>query len=256
MEEIKKKWSGLAIKSFIFGLLSWLIPLSLLPLSFIKELQFSRTFDIIAGIANIIMYLSCLLAMLLGIRAIRQIKVNPSQKGKILAIPGIILGSILVLLGIAFIIYVIGFNVVLAFSPKEFQTKPVIIFANIDKDPEKELILLRKSYPGNSYQLIAVKADKNSSASDIRYSGVTGKGQWVIMDLDAKPSDVQIQDIDGDGIPDLTYVIKQEEKQTVTFTISSWHISECTLWFAKGIGDGHFNSPKMIRNNIGENCPQ
>jgi len=256
MEEIKKKWSGLAITSFIFGLLAWIIPLSLLPLSFIKELQFSRTFDIILGISNIIMYLLCLLAMILGIRAMRQIKASPSQKGKILAVPAIILGAIPVLLGIAFIIYVIGFNVVHLFKTKEYPTKPVVIFANIDKDPGKELILLQKSYPGNGYRLIAVKTDKNLPASDIRYSGSPEKSQWVIMDLDAKPSDVQIQDIDGDGIPDLTYMIKQEEKQTVTFTSTSWHIFECTIWFAKGIGDGHFEKPKVIRNDFGSDGPQ
>jgi hypothetical protein len=103
------KWSGLAIKSFIFGLLGWLLPLPigifgiLSQKATIKVNGFTWQIRKIVGspafitILNIICLLLFLFTILLGIRALRNIRSNPTQKGKVFAIIGIALGIIAVL---------------------------------------------------------------------------------------------------------------------------------------------------------------
>ena len=112
------KWSHLAIMSFIFGLLGWLLPL---PLGIFLVLSEKTTIRVnsftwqirkicdspaFITISNTICLLLCLFTILLGIRALRKIRLNPTQKGKVLAIIGIILGILLVLVALISIIAV------------------------------------------------------------------------------------------------------------------------------------------------------
>ncbi|MFH1230402.1 MAG: hypothetical protein V1709_02780 [Planctomycetota bacterium] len=98
------KWSGLAIKSFIFGLLGWLIPMPLGILLKMRKIEFATEIQTINTIITLITLLLWLFAILLGIRSLRNIKSNPTQKGKVFAILGIILGVIAILSWVGIIV--------------------------------------------------------------------------------------------------------------------------------------------------------
>lgn len=95
MEAMQKKWSNPAIMSFICGLLGWWIPLTE-ALRQIKGLKLINP-GAINILLIIVFILICFLAILLGIRAIRQIKVNQGLSGKAFAILGILLAGLAIL---------------------------------------------------------------------------------------------------------------------------------------------------------------
>jgi hypothetical protein len=62
----------------------------------------------VLGIVSFILWICSIPAVILGIVSLSQIKSNPEMEGKGMAMAGLICGSIVLVLGILFIIYVIG----------------------------------------------------------------------------------------------------------------------------------------------------
>jgi hypothetical protein len=102
------KWFRLSIISLIFGLFGWVIYTPVLILQVTRKINLPLDFLTILAILSFLLWG---LAILIGIRILKHIKLNPSQKGKGLARLAIILGvtpiSISLISGILMLLFYI-----------------------------------------------------------------------------------------------------------------------------------------------------
>jgi hypothetical protein len=80
----------------------------------------------VLGIVSFIVWICCIPAVILGIVSLNQIKNNPEIEGKGMAMAGLICGVIVLVLGILFIVYVIGIaTTTSSSSSSDFWTKAI-----------------------------------------------------------------------------------------------------------------------------------
>ncbi len=102
MTEIQNKWSELAIVSFTCAILSYLIPLLFFELLLKpKVIEWAPALGIAMNTISMVLWT---LAIIPGLRAMRQIKSNPALKGRVMAISGIVLGVLGVVLALCSIV--------------------------------------------------------------------------------------------------------------------------------------------------------
>jgi hypothetical protein len=100
---MQKKWANPAVLSFLCGLIGWLILLSEAWVQ-ISGLNKSTVPGTINRLNIIYFILVCSLAILLGIRGNRQIKLNQELSGKVFALLGVLLAALALIVGPIFII--------------------------------------------------------------------------------------------------------------------------------------------------------
>ena len=98
MTETQKRWSNPAVWSFIVGLFGWWCNFSML-MEYINGTKSGPLVSI--SLMQLIGYLlAWLLTLLLGTRAIREIKKNQELSGRFFAISGIFLGTSAIIFGL------------------------------------------------------------------------------------------------------------------------------------------------------------
>jgi len=108
MKLTQKRWSNPAFLSFICGLSGFLGPLTEAWVQ-IKAGGKGVILGTIPHLTIVGFILVCFLAILLGIRGLRQIKLNPELSGRIFAILGIVFAGLALLCGPVFIIIIFNY---------------------------------------------------------------------------------------------------------------------------------------------------